>query len=128
MWQCQQSGTCCERVREVVMTPAERDEIERAAPSGVVLTFVPHADARFTRLLAAPCPLLTGHQCAVYAVRPMNCRRWGCFRDDVTTEPFEDVPIPAAALKTRTNRRTLDRMQRKAATWGRSHGWFEDMH
>lgn len=122
MWACAKTGTCCREVDEVVLTHAERAEIERAAPSGVVLSFLPHADARFVRLTAKPCPLLVGNLCAVHAVRPMNCRRWGCFRDDLS-EPPEMVPVPAKALATRENRRRFQMMERKAQKWGRAHGW-----
>lgn len=124
MWQCQKTGDCCREVDEVVMTPAERMEIERAAPSGVVLSFAPHADDRFVRLTAKPCPLLVDNLCSVHAVRPFNCRRWGCFRDDYS-QPPEMTMVPAAMLKTRSNRRQALVMQRHAQRWARSHGWTD---
>lgn len=124
MWSCQREGSCCTLPDEVVLTHAERAEIERAAPSGVALSFRPHADARFVRLVAGPCPLYNGSGCSVYAVRPMNCRRYGCFRDDLT-EPAELVPVPVKALATRENRRRFLMMERKAQKWGRAHGWSE---
>jgi hypothetical protein len=101
------------------MTPAERAEIERAVSPGVALRFAPHADDRFVRLLAAPCPLYDGTGCTVYAVRPMNCRRYGCLRAS-SAEPWVDgPPVPAS----RDDRRTLVVLQRRAQPWGRSHGW-----
>lgn len=126
MWSCCKTGQCCEQVREVVMTHEERVEIERAVPPGVVLSFASHDDSRFTRLLAAPCPLLKDQQCSVYAVRPYRCRTWGCFRDDYS-QPPEMVPIPAAMLKNRSNRRQALMMERKARRWGWAHGWDESM-
>lgn len=107
------------------MTPAERAEIERAVPSGVVLSFLPHEDSRFVRLAAKPCPLLVANLCSVHAVRPMNCRRFACGREDVTTEPFVNEAIPARALTDRAFRRQLVVMQRKAQRWGRAHDWPE---
>lgn len=106
----------------MVMTHAERAEIERAAPSGIALSFLPHEDSRFVRLSAGPCPLLRGKNvCTVYAVRPMNCRRYGCLRDDVTEPWVDGQPQP----KTREHKRTLVVLQRHAQRWGRSHDWPE---
>lgn len=121
MWSCQRSGDCCRGVSEVVMTHAERREIERVAPSHVVLSWRPHADDRFTRLSAGPCPLYLDAQCSVYAVRPFNCRRFGCLRTDYA-QPYDQGP------QTRQDRRQLVVMQRHAQRWGRSHGWTEEMH
>jgi Fe-S-cluster containining protein len=106
------------------MTRAEQAEIERAAPPGTVLSFRPHGESDFVRLSAGPCPLLAGtNTCTVYAVRPYNCRRYGCLRDDVTTEPWQDGwPEP----KTREQRRSLVVLQRHGQRWARSHGWTED--
>lgn len=127
-WTCQRSGDCCEQPAEVVMTHAERAEIERAATTGVVLRFARHADARFVRLLAHPCPLLARDErgravCTVYAVRPYACRRFACGRCDVTTERFEHVQVPARARTDRAFRRQLVVMQRRAQPWARAHEW-----
>ena len=136
-WQCHQSGECCEAISDVVMTHAERDEIERAAPSGVVLSFTPHEDSRFVRLAASPCPLLQRSEdgkarCAVYAVRPTNCRRWGCFRpspEEVMS--WDHGYLGAANVRERFGqdrgvRAQLRRMERTAmAEWGHAHGWSE---
>jgi len=124
-WQCQRSGGCCEQPDEVVMTHAERTEIERAAPSRVVLRFAPHADPRFVRLLAHPCPLFeqTSRTCTVYAVRPFNCRRFACGRRDVTAEPFVDVMIPDRARTDRAFRRQLQLIERRGRQWAQTHGW-----
>ena len=104
------------------MTPAERVEIERAAPD-VALSFTATDDG-FVRLKAKPCPLLTGNDCSVYAVRPANCRRYACGRDDVTTEPYVDSPVPARFYTDREFRRQMVLMQRKAMKqWGHAHGW-----
>lgn len=109
------------------MTHAERAEIERATPPGVVLSFVPHDDAHFVRLTAKPCPLLgADNLCTVYAVRPYNCRRWGCFRDDVTCEPLDNQPVPAVLLVDRAKRRQYAVMQRHAQRWARAHGWVAE--
>lgn len=118
MWTCQRDGACCTLPDEVVMTHAERDEIERAVPSGVALSFHAHADPRFVRLAAAPCPLYDAEtrRCTVYEVRPYNCRRFACQRTDYT-QPYTQGP------QTRADRRQLVVIQRHAQRWGRSHGW-----
>jgi Fe-S-cluster containining protein len=102
------------------MTHAERSEIERAEPSGVVLSWRPHEDARFVRLVAGPCPLYDADAktCRVYDVRPMNCRRFACQRTDYT-QPYDQGP------QTRQDRRQLIVIQRHAQRWARSHGWSD---
>jgi Fe-S-cluster containining protein len=119
MWACQRDGACCTQPGEVVMSRAEQVAIERAAPSGVSLRFLPHSDARFVRLVAGPCPLYdTAGGCSVYDVRPYNCRRFACQRTDYT-QPFDQGP------QTREDRRQLIRIQRKAQRWARAHGWVD---
>jgi Fe-S-cluster containining protein len=99
------------------MTHAEREAIERAAPSRA-LAFASHADPRFVRLLAGPCPLYDAVVgCTVYDARPMNCRRFACQRTDYETQAFDQGP------QTRQDRRQLRIIQRHAQRWGRSHGW-----
>jgi Fe-S-cluster containining protein len=119
-WTCQRSGDCCREPDVVVMTPAERAEIERAAPD-VALSFTATPDG-FVALKARPCPLLAGNDCSVYAVRPYNCRRYACGRDDVAVRR-DPNPVPARFYTDRAFRRQMMLMQRKAQTWGRAHGW-----
>lgn len=101
------------------MTHAERAEIERAAPSSRVLSFRPHEDSRFVRLVAGPCPLFdaVARACTVYDARPFNCRRFACQRTDYATQAYDRGP------QTRQDRRQLIVIQRHAQRWGRSHGW-----
>jgi Fe-S-cluster containining protein len=118
MWKCVGDGACCTQPSEVVMTHAERAEVERAARHGAILRFVVDADPRFTRLQAAPCPLYDAAEgCTVYAVRPFNCRRFACQRTDYETQAYDQGP------QTRHDRRQLVVIQRHAQRWGRSHGW-----
>lgn len=102
------------------MTHAERSVMERAAPSGVALRFVPDADPHFVRLQAAPCPLYDGQGCSIYEHRPFNCRRFACVREDYT-QPYD----PQGRELTREQRRRLIVIQRHAQRWARSHGWAE---
>lgn len=120
-WTCQRDGACCTQPKAVVMTHAERDELKRAAPN-VALVFDPHEDGRFVSLQAGPCPLYLDHACSVYEVRPFNCRRFGCFRHDVS-EPFIQSVVPARLLTDRPARRQAFLMQRKAQPWALAHGW-----
>jgi Fe-S-cluster containining protein len=118
MWKCVRDGDCCTLPGEVVMTHAERAAIESAEPSGVALTFTPHVDSRFVRLLAGPCPLYDAKVgCTVYDARPMNCRRFACQRTDYDTQVYDQGP------QTRQDTRQLIVIQRHAQRWGRSHGW-----
>lgn len=138
-WTCHQTGDCCEAISDVLMTHAERDEIERAAPPGVVLSFREHEDSRFVRLAAHPCPLLardaTGKAlCSVYAVRPYNCRRWGCFRPSPENEPLEPdhgfLGCANARERWGQDRRVryqLRKLQREAQPWANAHGWTQEM-
>src|SRR5690242_12944351 len=91
-WRCHRSGSCCRNVGSVTMTHAERAELEQA--SDRPLTFRPYGD-QFVQLVGSPaCPLLGDDGgCTVYAVRPYNCRRWGCFRP-TTDEPFALAVMP----------------------------------
>jgi Fe-S-cluster containining protein len=110
------------------MTRAEAAEVRAAAAPEVHLAWEAHpADSRFVVLRARPCPLLRMEgalaTCAVWAVRPMNCRRYGCGREDVRTEPYDAAPIPVRFYTDRAFRRQMVLMQRKAQRWGRAHGW-----
>lgn len=115
------------------MTPAERLEIECAVPPpmAAALSWAPHADGGFLRLLTpGGCPLLskddTGRAvCTVHAVRPYNCRRWGCYRSDYTQPADMAGPVPVTVLRTRDLRRQYARMQRKAQRWAVTHGWVQ---
>lgn len=126
------------------MTHAERTAIEQADASPRLLTWLPHADRRFIRLQAAPCPLLTTDDqgraaCSVWAVRPYNCRRFLCGRVDVTQELFEPEPsLPelgrlgcrnlsdrlGQSLRFREHYRTCQRHAQRE--WAESHGWTPD--
>lgn len=120
-WRCQRDGACCTEPAEVVVTVEEQQALRAAAPAGIVLTFLTHPDPRFVRLRAKPCPLYDdrARACRVYQVRPMNCRRFACLREDYT-QPFDRVQyVPL----TRPERRQLEVIQRHAQRWGRSHGW-----
>lgn len=106
------------------MTQEEAAAIVHAAPPTVKMQFRP-AGGNFVALKAAPCPLYAFDTCLVYDVRPFNCRRFGCMRPDVISEPFEaDGSNMMVRVKTsRIARRLAATMQRKAQRWARSHGW-----
>lgn len=141
-WHCARSGDCCEQVGEVRMTWSERAAIERADPtSATTLSWVPDPDARFTRLHAHPCPLLTRDAegraaCSIHAVRPLVCRTFQCGRVDVKREPFESEPVHHAlgltgcgnltarlqeSLRFRESYRT--NAVQELRRWGLTHGY-----
>ena len=119
------------------MTTAERAELEAA--SGRPMTFAPADRDGFVVLLpltgTAQCPLLgdTG-DCTVYAVRPYNCRRWGCFRPTtdepflVSVRPHPDTGqlMPVRLWTEKPVARQLARMQRHAQPWALAHGWVPE--
>lgn len=109
------------------MTHAERAALEPAVPPGVVLAWQPHEDSRFVRLQAHPCPLLRMEGktaiCTVHAVRPFNCRRFGCFRDDCSA-PLDLEAVPVMLMTNRSLRRQYARMQNRAQVWALDHGWM----
>ncbi len=114
------------------MTTAEAEELTRASdrpmtfavlnePGKVALQPVPGTDT---------CPLLSdGGDCTVHAVRPYNCRRWGCFRP-TTDEPFAMAVRPdGQPMRLFTSKpvaRQYARMQRQAMPWALAHGWVPD--
>lgn len=102
------------------MTVAERAAIEQVSTRP--LSWRLHADSRFVRLLAGPCPLLEADgSCSVYDVRPFNCRLYMCGRQD--GEAWTDEAIPLRILTNRDLRRQYALNERKAERWGRAHGW-----
>lgn len=122
-WECKRSGECCKGVAAVVVTPEEQAALEAVRPN--VGTFVPVEGERFLLLQARPCPYYD-NGCTVYSVRPYNCRRYACGREDIKTEPWEDSAVPERFHKDRQFRRQLIVIQRHAQRWARSHGWPDE--
>lgn len=121
MWTCQREGSCCTEPDEVVMTQAERAEIERVASPNVALSWRAHAESRFVRLIAQPCPLYDAAiGCTVYDVRPYSCRRFACVREDYR-EPYDW----RERTLNREQKRRLIVIQRHAQRWARAHGWVD---
>ena len=79
----------------------------------------------FLDLHARPCPYLEGNTCSVYDVRPLNCRRWGCYREP--GEPLTDLaPVPLRVLRDPALRDHYAKNQARAhQEWGLSHGWVD---
>ena len=135
VWHCRMSGDCCRAVRNLVMSKAEADLlIETCGPEkAATLHWINWPESDKVALKAGPCPMLDGNLCSVYAVRPYNCRRWGCFRPDPKTEPLEPdmgfLGSPCTRERwtdSRGVRRQLIQMQRKAQRWARAHGWTDE--
>ena len=121
------------------MTPQEAEGLHAVRPE---LKFYVHTDPRFVFLAGRPCPILGFDAkglavCTEYERRPYNCRRFGCFRPDPATEPFELEPVDlpnrrlgcanlSDRLGDRQVRRQYARMQRKAQQWALKHGWTQE--
>lgn len=115
-----------------MMTPAERDLILARRPD-LVDRFVA-APESFVQLQARPCPLLATDAegkavCTVYDVRPYSCRRFGCYRPDPATEPYEEGPdgecrnLVDRVYQSRAVRRAYALVQRRAQRWALRMGW-----
>ena len=124
-WKCKRSGDCCTKPAEVVMTKREASILVLHAPPTIQMQFR-QIDDKFVALKAAPCPLYVFGSCLVYAVRPYNCRRFACMRPDPKTEPFEvnDGNWKDRLLTSRSARRQLMNIQRKAQRWADRMGWL----
>lgn len=105
------------------MTVEEAEVLMAQSPA---IRLTPGPEPGFVRMAAAPCPFyrrVTG--CAVYGLRPYNCRRYLCGRDS-SAEPFEQAPIPLKVLQDRSLRRQYARNQRRSQRWADAHGWRPD--
>jgi Fe-S-cluster containining protein len=136
-WTCARSGDCCHETPNVLMTPEERDLLVARRPDLAVRFGTLGV---FVVLPARPCPLLaTDGQgrstCTVHDIRPYNCRRFGCYRPDPTTEIFEPEPLDLdkgrlgcanlsdRIARSRDVRRAYALQQRKAQRWAMRMGW-----
>ena len=132
-WRCQQSGDCCSKPADVLMTTQEAAGILQQTAGTVSLDFRKVADG-FVALKAHPCPLYDAiyQVCTVYDIRPYNCRRFACMRPDPKTEPWESTAADGCANRddrlsqSRIVRRQLKQIQAKAQPWARAHGWRPD--
>ena len=132
-WTCHRSGDCC-LGPSVVITPEEQAALEQARPDVPVWT-EPRPDGFVTWKQPHGCPMLARDvdgkaRCTAYEVRPLNCRRFHCFRDE--GEPFRGGgPLGCQNLTDRltSNRhalafyRTAQRFAHKE--WGAAHGWHK---
>jgi Fe-S-cluster containining protein len=110
----------------VVVSDEERTLLEGLADQATrPLRWIPDL-LGFWSLSASPCPFYDG-RCKVYASRPYNCRRFGCFRHDPQTEPFNDGQCFWTRFHgDRAVRRQAKAMQRKAQRWANAHGWRDE--
>ncbi len=106
------------------MTVSEKAELlAHPAAQGRTLVWDMNPNGQWAALKAGPCPFLDGQSsCSVYAVRPTNCRRFGCFRASVA-EPFLDKNGGALFDVSRAVRRGVHRLVVQSRRWAESHGW-----
>lgn len=129
MWSCRRTGDCCRQTSHVTMTDSERAVLEAAGNPVSPLVWLDPPAPGMQALKAAPCPFLVDEDgaCGVYESRPMNCRRYGCFRQD--GESFQEA-ANLLVFRTQTDNAVRSQrrsMQRAAQVWGREHGWHEGM-
>lgn len=131
MWTCHRSGDCCTQPKSVAMTFAERRELEAVATKlELILQWRAGDRPLFTELVARPCPFFlageTGGTCQAYDVRPYNCRRFMCGRDETLAGPFDAHAvegIPMRVLTSDTLRSDYAANQVSARPWADAHGW-----
>lgn len=135
-WQCQRSGDCCRTTPTVTMTWAERNALESVA-NGRRLRWSAGERPELTNLLAEPCPFLDVEgdhtRCGAYEVRPLNCRRFQCWRPDVDTEAFvpAEQPFGCENFKVRyayskgVRDRAKHHQDTAMQTWGKHMGWAQ---
>ena len=133
-WSCHRSGDCCLDVQQIVLTPAEVEALTAARPDVAMVVRPHHADQRFL-VWETPtgCPMLAREldgtpTCTVYDVRPYQCRRFMCLREE--GEPFRaGGPMGCRNLSDRleTNRHALafygSHQRRAQKSWADAHGW-----
>lgn len=74
-------------------------------------------------LRAQPCPFYSdAGGCAVYDVRPYNCRRFQCGRWEPSRQPFAIDPMPVIRADNDL-RWSYSKNQRQHAAWALAHGW-----
>lgn len=142
-WSCQRSGDCCRLPKAITVSEAEANLLiawaQKAWPIVRLRTLGFSRDQPgYLRMHAGPCPFLEGQStCTVYPIRPYSCRRFACFRPDVTREVLvldtaSDISqyrtIGCANLRqrlveSRVARRMYAVIQRQAQRWARRHGW-----
>lgn len=112
------------------MTYAERRLLEEAGRSGMAfrpLQWRYNEGTGFTDLSAKPCPFVTPeNRCNVYDIRPYNCRRFGCMRPDVKTEPFAASTLTKRLIESSSARSQYQVMQAEAQEWAVAHGWKDE--
>ena len=130
-WTCHRTGDCCLEARSITITPEEKVALEGA--TSVPIDTVPHEDPRFLSwLMPNGCPMLAREldgtaTCTVHAMRPYQCRRFMCLRED--GEPYRaGGPLGCRNLTERLqgNRHAVAfyaSSQRRAQGWAKAHGW-----
>lgn len=121
-WKCQRDGACCKSVPEIRMTSEERTLFLRSLLDGVKTQWRETDDGMWA-LKAKPCPAYLFNECTVYENRPYECRRYGCLRPDVKTEPWTETGHMERFQTSRVARRMLTLMQNRAMRWAEKHGW-----
>lgn len=127
VWTCQRDGSCCTKPQAIVLTVGEWQELKDETPQRPIVLDKHRIAAGWLAMQAGPCSFydLAAKACTVYDKRPTVCRAYECGRDDVTTQPFEDRPIPMRVYHDRDFRRQHVLTQRRALKdWGYAHGWM----
>ena len=125
-WSCHRCGDCCTRPVALVVTDQELEEMQLETGYRYPLTLAqgPHG---FVAIKAGPCPFRFADKggsvgCAVYPVRPYNCRRYMCGRA-TCADPWDDKAVPTVVLESKPLRLHYRKQQRVAMGRAIHRGW-----
>jgi Fe-S-cluster containining protein len=129
---CDQRGDCCRHPPFVLMTEDEAVLLEAARDRATreLDWQEDEPSGRFVKLMGKPCPFLDADGlCAVYEIRPYNCRRFICGRPSGSSEPWQETRDGRCANVTERLSQSVaffrhaDELQTAAQPWALAHGW-----
>lgn len=128
VWQCAQTGDCCQHALPLVMTRHEARLVIDATDKELHWTVLDgNKVAMVSPTGEGRCPCLGADgRCTIYDARPYRCRVFACLRGPgETLEPGGPMGCANArrAVQDRETRRWYQLYERKAQKWALKHGW-----
>lgn len=114
---CFRCGECCKaQYKSLTVTQEELD----------IVQFAPVVEVGKNRFKAVgeECPFLIEKQCAVYDIRPCQCRMYHCGRINKGDKKLETIgDVRELMLRNPDYMKFKMEMDNKAVAWGNAHGW-----